>query len=411
MTNQEKILNAIKTATSQQPIGMLALIDQLGIDGNTMADELEALYNAKRINRCLHTKDGITQQVVWPTNIVTNVKWGQFEITKPKPSATPPRQLAQPQQHKETTMPRSTKPLEILQTIYSIGHATTKELRKLHKVADVVKYVQWYIDNGYMTKSNASGTGNFLITLNTQTAPATAQDLYDLRHPSVKSAIKKMTDATVTHLMQASAQTESEQKPIPEQLKMGSWIEWHGGDTPPVSGGDYVEFKLRSGYTHFDYGYTLSWVHTAGNSDIIAYRICKTESEILQADTFTEQIEIERKAAEQWSEVNNDDDQQEYDEFTKRLSESMSAMADMHPLNSQVGGDHYKNLGIYQPWEVLARWMTPEELRGFAKGTVIAYLARERQKGGDQDIEKALHTLQLWQALKDINQPSNAEAA
>lgn len=66
----------------------------------------------------------------------------------------------------------------------------------------------------------------------------------------------------------------------------------------------------------------------------------------------------------------------------------------------QVGGDHYKKLGHHQPWEVLATWMTPEELRGYMKGTVIAYLAREQEKGKDQDIEKALHTMQLWQDVR-----------
>ena len=67
---------------------------------------------------------------------------------------------------------------------------------------------------------------------------------------------------------------------------------------------------------------------------------------------------------------------------------------------TQVGGDHYKKLGHHQPWEVLATWMTPEELRGYMKGTVIAYLAREQDKGGDQDIAKALHTMQLWQDVR-----------
>lgn len=63
-------------------------------------------------------------------------------------------------------------------------------------------------------------------------------------------------------------------------------------------------------------------------------------------------------------------------------------------LDTQVGGDHYSKLGAYQPWEVLQRWLTPEEFRGYMKGTAIAYLARERYKGGDTDIQKALHTLQ-----------------
>lgn len=71
-------------------------------------------------------------------------------------------------------------------------------------------------------------------------------------------------------------------------------------------------------------------------------------------------------------------------------------------LDVQIGGDHYKKLGAYQPWEVLARCMTPDELRGFAKGTVIAYLMRERDKGGLADITKSRHTLQLFEELLPV---------
>lgn len=63
-------------------------------------------------------------------------------------------------------------------------------------------------------------------------------------------------------------------------------------------------------------------------------------------------------------------------------------------LDIQEGGDHYKKMGDYQPWEVLKAWLTPEEFRGYMKGTAIAYLARERDKGGTLDIKKATHTLQ-----------------
>lgn len=71
-------------------------------------------------------------------------------------------------------------------------------------------------------------------------------------------------------------------------------------------------------------------------------------------------------------------------------------------LDIQIGGDHYKKLGAYQPWEVLARCLTPDELRGFAKGTVIAYLMRERDKGGLGDITKGRHTLQLFEELYPV---------
>lgn len=68
--------------------------------------------------------------------------------------------------------------------------------------------------------------------------------------------------------------------------------------------------------------------------------------------------------------------------------------AAMSALDKQEGGDHYRKLGDYQPWEVLRHWLTPEEFRGYMKGTAIAYLAREQDKGGMLDIKKATHTLQ-----------------
>lgn len=73
-------------------------------------------------------------------------------------------------------------------------------------------------------------------------------------------------------------------------------------------------------------------------------------------------------------------------------------------LSTQVGGNHYKKLGAYQPWEVLARCLTPDELRGYAKGTMIAYLMRERDKGGLEDIKKTVHTGQLFDELYKVCQ-------
>lgn len=70
-------------------------------------------------------------------------------------------------------------------------------------------------------------------------------------------------------------------------------------------------------------------------------------------------------------------------------------------LARQEGGDHYQKLGRYQPWEVLARWLSADELRGAAKATAITYLARERDKGGMLDIKKALHTLQIYVELME----------
>lgn len=62
--------------------------------------------------------------------------------------------------------------------------------------------------------------------------------------------------------------------------------------------------------------------------------------------------------------------------------------------NKQVGGDHYKKYGDYQPWEVLRYWLTEEEYRGWQKGNILVYIARERDKNGDEDLKKGFHHLE-----------------
>jgi hypothetical protein len=55
----------------------------------------------------------------------------------------------------------------------------------------------------------------------------------------------------------------------------------------------------------------------------------------------------------------------------------------------QVGGDHYKNIGI-QPIEyIMANNLD------FCEGNVVKYVSRWRQKNGLDDLLKAQHYLQF----------------
>ena len=89
--------------------------------------------------------------------------------------------------------------------------------------------------------------------------------------------------------------------------------------------------------------------------------------------------------------------------YTLKAQAKKAAVKDTKPVHSgpveikkanelQVGGEHYRSMTV-QPWDALEAWLTPEEFRGYQKGVAIAYLARERKKGGTQDIEKAMHHL------------------
>jgi hypothetical protein len=55
----------------------------------------------------------------------------------------------------------------------------------------------------------------------------------------------------------------------------------------------------------------------------------------------------------------------------------------------QVGGQHYKDMGI-QPWAVMEAVLTHAEFVGFLKGNVIKYAMRQGKKDSD-DANKARH--------------------
>jgi len=55
----------------------------------------------------------------------------------------------------------------------------------------------------------------------------------------------------------------------------------------------------------------------------------------------------------------------------------------------QHGGDHYKKYGNLQPWDVITAWGL-----GYLDGTALKYIARWKDKGGLEDLRKAIHFLQ-----------------
>lgn len=78
----------------------------------------------------------------------------------------------------------------------------------------------------------------------------------------------------------------------------------------------------------------------------------------------------------------------------------------MNAKQTQVGGSHYKELPI-QPVEYCQR-----NRLGFCESSVIKYVSRHREKGGKQDLEKAIHFLQLLIELEYLEaKPVRLESA
>jgi hypothetical protein len=65
----------------------------------------------------------------------------------------------------------------------------------------------------------------------------------------------------------------------------------------------------------------------------------------------------------------------------------------MSALDKQEGGNHYRDM-VIQPVE----FITKNQI-SFLEGNVIKYVCRHASKNGKQDIEKAIHYLELIKEL------------
>lgn len=57
--------------------------------------------------------------------------------------------------------------------------------------------------------------------------------------------------------------------------------------------------------------------------------------------------------------------------------------------DKQISGDHYKKYGDLQPWDVVTAWNL-----SYLDGTALKYIARWKDKGGINDLKKAIHFLE-----------------
>ena len=67
-------------------------------------------------------------------------------------------------------------------------------------------------------------------------------------------------------------------------------------------------------------------------------------------------------------------------------------------LDQQVGGDHYKKLAI-QPVMYNHANNIP-----YIEGCVIKYVTRWRDKGGIQDLDKAIHFIEMLKELENATE-------
>jgi len=64
----------------------------------------------------------------------------------------------------------------------------------------------------------------------------------------------------------------------------------------------------------------------------------------------------------------------------------------MNARDMQIGGDHYKNMGV-EPWDVVDSWPLEQRI-GYYRGNVLKYTMRMGSKDENlQELNKASHYL------------------
>lgn len=81
----------------------------------------------------------------------------------------------------------------------------------------------------------------------------------------------------------------------------------------------------------------------------------------------------------------------------KLSAEDFNYHHNLDPFTEQVGGDHYKTMGIQPVEYILANKL------GFCEGNIVKYISRYKQKNGIQDVKKVIHYAQMLIAHLEKN--------
>lgn len=187
----------------------------------------------------------------------------------------------------------------------------------------------------------------------------------------------------------------------------GGWIEWNGGSKYPVDGDAVVQVIMRDGCHGKIEACLLRWTHDGSSGDIVRYRVVRqadqpaTPAAEPQAERYVFFAEgdssTSRETGDQpGSVLEPDATVSATSKLNAAINRQATACASDDPLSHQVGGSHYRDCAI-QPVE----FIEANQL-GFLEGCVVKRLARHNKPTGKgrQDIEKAIHELQILLAKR-----------
>jgi hypothetical protein len=183
---QKTIIKGLSKSSSKEPMPFDTLLKKCGVSQEALQSELDAMYQAKVINRCQHTKYGVTQMVYWPTAIIDKpINYHTLQRPLDKTLSPAPRRSeiehlnASPV--KETAMPNvadeANKPtcLRLLEYIEHHPNCPYSDFTDILKIDGASAFLGNHIKRGHVIKTQL-GPRRFNYAL---IAGKTAKDIYN----------------------------------------------------------------------------------------------------------------------------------------------------------------------------------------------------------------------------------------
>jgi len=150
--NADKILSLLSGSDYKNPIPLRVLREKACMAMEPLLELIEEMYAARSINKCIVSKHGVTQIMVWPTGVPEKVSFKQFSISPPAPLRTDnisPGLNAPTTKEPETRhMEQKSKSRIILETISERGSVSGKDLIRISGANTIKPFIRNHVDRG-----------------------------------------------------------------------------------------------------------------------------------------------------------------------------------------------------------------------------------------------------------------------
>lgn len=165
--NSDKILSLLSGSDSKNPMPLRMLKDKAGMAMGPLIELIEEMYSARSINKCIVSKHGVTQIMVWPTGVPEKVSFKQFSISPPSPLRTdnmsPGLNAPIIKEHETPSMEQKSKSRIILEAIAERGSVSGSELIRISGASAIKPFIKNHCDRGLVVITGGIGNKTYAL--------------------------------------------------------------------------------------------------------------------------------------------------------------------------------------------------------------------------------------------------------